>query len=142
MRYSLKEGVLFGVIIAVAVLLIRAFVGGPLLSQLLALIVVAVVLAIAQLLLGLRRAHPRDQNQTAAPLHSERTRNPRRDRPQDPFAREKNQAWTGLSSTTVQEQEQRERAGAAPSETPSSAAPQRTPESPRDVPPPTNHHRS
>lgn len=99
MRYSLKEGILFGVSIAVAVLLIRAFGSRLLVSELVILLFVALLLAAVQFMLSLRRARSHDD--TAPPPRPER---PRRTRPQDPFALEKNQAWTGLSSTIMHEQ--------------------------------------
>jgi hypothetical protein len=141
MRYSLKEGVVFGVVIGAAVLLIRTFVGGPPLYQLFALVAVAVVLAIAQLLLGLRRAPPPDQHPPATPLPPERMRGLRRGRPQDPFARENNQAWTGLSTPSVQEQNQRAHADADPA-APSAEPPHHTPGPARDAAPPANRRRS
>ena len=135
MRYSLKEGVLFGVIIALAVLLIRAF-GGGMTIQFVALLVVAGVLAAVQFVLSLRRARSRDDS--APPLRAERPSSGRRAQPQDPFAHETNQAWTGLNSTIVQEQEQREDAGST-AEDSSSEYPQLGPKSSRDNPPTANH---
>jgi hypothetical protein len=138
MRYSLKEGVLFGVIIGAAVLLIRAFVGGALLPQLLLLALVAIVLVIAQVLLGLRHVRPQNQQPSMTPAQPERPRTQRHAQSQDPFAREKNQAWTGLSSTPVQD---RNDAGHASPETSFPESPQRASEAPREAPP-ANHHQS
>lgn len=107
MRYSLREGAVFGVIIGVAVLLIRVFVGGPLTRQLSALAIIAVVLAVAQFMVSVRRARKKSDKPAIQPPQ------PRPVQPQNPFARETNQAWTGLSSATVQELEQAERAAAA-----------------------------
>src|SRR5689334_3508553 len=83
MRYSLKEGVFFGVIIGASVLLIRAFVRDALLSQLLLLALVAIILIIAQLLLGLRRARPQNHQSPIPPTQPERPRNQRHAQSQD-----------------------------------------------------------
>lgn len=136
MRYSLKEGVLFGIIIAAVVLLIRAF-GGELMSQLIAMLVAAGVLAAVQFMVSMR--HARSHDDPVSPPPPEHPQSPRR-APQDPFAHETNQAWTGLNSSIIQEQAQREDAGSAAEEVSSEHPP--LPSNPSPDNPPTANHRS